>query len=197
VVFAGLVITTWPSSWSDIWPAYQRTYARYLGSGVSNVLLSIVLKQAHRADTPANSEHGLVHWYLGSRWGKLSVPVWITLLPAVLTHCLPMLVAYGWLLVLAAAGLYLVVRLVLCLCLACCRRRSLVVWGPPFVQVALLLVVCMCLQTLFAYGVLLYGGHEVSYLGVPERDWRLRNTACYVRRLASDAWTLVLLLSAL
>jgi hypothetical protein len=157
------------------WQKYQMVYASYFNSGVATVGHMVVRKTEQEITKKK------------TKWALFVVaPLFLTWLPFLCTHALPMIIYYAWI----SIPLFLIG-----LAAAAMMRKLTqhqITWFTLILLMILEVVYFAAFVGLFQtpanYGVLLYE-HKNSYLGVVVHEYNLRSTVCYFRDFTHDLKT--------
>lgn len=147
------------------WQRYQMLYASYFNSGVATVGHAILRK------TEQDVAKQRRKWAL-----IVSIPLFLSVLPFLCTHSIPMIFAYAW----VSLPLFLIGLLAATIMRKLQQRK--ISWFTLIVLMVLELVYFAAFIGLFQapvnYGVLLYE-HANSYVQVVPHEYDLRSSKCY------------------
>lgn len=177
------------------WSWYTRTYCGFVNSGATVFLVAALGGPLHHLRSLSYALPRHLKQY------PQGVIVLLLMVPAIVTHSLPMAIMYGY--VTLGAGLVLVAIALAfgghcmlgelyCHCGGLPQSKySDVVWAIS-IRLAMTMSFVLFVQTGFNYGVLLYDLPFESlstndYLAVIVREWHLRDTTCFVSGLANTA----------
>jgi len=172
------------------WDRYEEIYCTFLNSGMPGTYIAFLLTFGAGAEDEDVTER------LG---GKITFNIirylffldTALLLPPLITHIIPMIVIYCWVVVIGIIvlgllyiGMYMAIpRIGKSLC-GWEKNASMVLQGIFMIKFASLFVVTILFQTFINYGAIFYSGH--NYVDTIADEFNLRSTSCYLQNVVSD-----------